>query len=275
MMKKGGARRVLALIGFPLLLAAIALPVIIWRRELWELFSSTQRLRQWIDGWGIAAPLVFIGVQALQVIVFVIPGEVPQVAGGYLFGALKGAGLSVLGILAGSAVSFFLARLLGRPFVAALFREEQVAKIERIASSRGARIAFFLLFLIPGIPKDILCYAAGITPMRFLYFAGVSTLGRLPGIAGSALIGSAAASRRWVLMGVVAAAAAVLFTAGLLLRPRIQAVIEAIAARRAGPPAPSPTAPGKRRSARRTPRPSSESRPSGRRGTPARRAPPT
>ena len=76
--------------------------------------------------------------------------------------------------------------------------------------SRGARIAFFLLFLIPGIPKDILCYAAGITPMGFPYFAAVSTLGRLPGIAGSALIGSAAASRRWVLAGIVAGAALVL-----------------------------------------------------------------
>lgn len=279
-MPKSNARRILALAGFPLLLAAIAVPVVIWRRELWELFSSAQRLREWVSAWGVAAPLVFIGVQALQVIVFVIPGEVPQIAGGYLFGALEGGLLSVAGILAGSAASFFLARLLGRPFVAALFRGEQVAKIERIATSRGARIAFFLLFLIPGIPKDILCYAAGITPMRFPYFAAVSTLGRLPGIAGSALIGSAAASRRWVLAGIVAGAALVLFAAGFLLRPRIQGWIEAIAARRrgaAGSPVDGPgaTATATRRTSRRTPRPSSAARRSGRRGTRAPRRRPT
>jgi uncharacterized membrane protein YdjX (TVP38/TMEM64 family) len=270
-MRKTGARRVLALIGFPLLFAAIAVPVVVWRRELWELFSSAGKLREWISAWGIAAPLVFVGVQALQVIVFVIPGEVPQIAGGYLFGALKGAALSVAGILAGSAVSFFLARLLGRPFVSALFPDEQVRKIEGIASSRGARIAFFLLFLVPGIPKDVLCYAAGITPMRFLYFAAVSTLGRLPGIAGSALIGSAAASKRWVLMGIVAGAAVVLFAAGLLLRPRIQGWIEGIAARRRA----AAMSPATRRSAPRTPRPSSAARPSARRGTRARRPRPT
>jgi len=238
-MEKTGPRRVLALIGFPLLFAVIAVPVILWRRELWQLFSSAERLREWVAAWGIVAPLVFIAVQALQVIVFVIPGEVPQIAAGYLFGAPLGAALSVAGILAGSAASFFLARLLGRPFVSALFREEQVKRIESLAGSRGARIVFFLLFLIPGIPKDILCYAAGITPMSFVYFAAASTLGRLPGIVGSAIIGSAAASRRWALAAGVGIAAAALFTAGVLLRPRIQAWLEGIAEmRRGGPPAP-------------------------------------
>ncbi len=286
-MQKSLARRILALAGFPLLLAAIAVPVVVWRRELWELFSSPQSLREWVSAWGVAAPLVFAVVQALQVIVFVIPGEVPQIAGGYLFGAFKGALLSVAGILAGSAASFFLARLLGRPFVAALFPEDQVAKIERIATSRGARIAFFLLFLVPGIPKDILCYAAGITPMRFPYFAAVSTLGRLPGIAGSALIGSAAASRRWVLAGVVAGAALTLFAAGFFLRPRIQGWIGALAARgrEAAPARPGrrrdpadlsrATSPGKPRTSRRTPRPSSAARRSARHGTRAPRTRPT
>lgn len=243
-MKNHGARRVFALIGFPLLLAAVIVPVVVWHRELWQLFSSAGRLREWVAGWGIAAPLVFVAVQALQVIVFVIPGEVPQIAAGYLFGAPLGAALSVAGILAGSAAAFFLARLLGQPFVSALFREEQVRRIEGLAGSRGARIVFFLLFLIPGIPKDILCYVGGITPMRFPFFAAASTLGRLPGIVGSAIIGSAAASERWILMVVVGVAAAVLFVAGLLLRPRIQAWLEGLAAkRRGGPPAPPPSMP--------------------------------
>jgi uncharacterized membrane protein YdjX (TVP38/TMEM64 family) len=233
-MKTNSPRRVLALVGFPLLLACLAALVIVFRRELWQLFSSRDRLEQWIEGWGAAARLAFVGVQALQVIVFVIPGEVPQIAGGYLFGVLQGTALSVAGILVGSTVSFFLARLLGRPFVTALFSGEQVARIEKLAASRGARIVFFLLFLIPGIPKDILCYAAGITPMGFLYFAGISTLGRMPGIVGSAVMGSAAASGRWVLMAVVAAVAAALFAAGLVLRPRIQRWLEALAERRRG-----------------------------------------
>jgi len=102
--------------------------------------------------------------------------------------------------------------------------------------SRSARVIFFLLFLIPGIPKDILCYVAGLTPMRFPFFAAASTLGRLPGIAGSAIIGSAAASQKWLLTGIIAGVAVALFAAGFFLRSRIQRWVEKIAGRGETPP---------------------------------------
>ena len=220
------ARRILALAGFPLLLAAIAVPVAIWHRELWQLFSSTEGLREWVASTGALAPLVFVAIQALQVIVFIIPGEVPQLAGGYLFGPWLGSLLSIGGILIGSTIDFFLARLAGTPFVRALFPADQVDRLGRLLGTRGARVAFFLLFLIPGIPKDILCYVAGLSPMRFPFFAGASTLGRLPGIVGSALIGDAAAARRWPLVIGLGVASVALFVAGWLLRERIQRWIE-------------------------------------------------
>ena len=213
-MPRPDARRILALAGFPLLFAAILVPVVVWRRELWQLFSSTERLREWVAATGALAPLVFVAVQVLQVVVFVIPGEVPVFAGGYLFGPWLGTALSLTGILAGSAIDFYLARLAGVPFVKALFPGDRVDRIGRLLESRGARIGFFLLFLIPGIPKDILCYVAGLSPMRFPFFIGVSMLGRLPGILGSAIIGDAAADRRWPLVIGLGAAAVVLFVAG-------------------------------------------------------------
>ncbi len=245
-MPRPDARRILALAGFPLLLAAIAVPVVIWRRELWQLFSSTEGLREWVATTGALAPLVFVAVQALQVVVFVIPGEVPQIAGGYLFGPWLGSLLSVAGILAGSAIDFYLARLAGTPFVRALFAGDQVDRLGRLLGSRGARVAFFLLFLIPGIPKDILCYVAGLSPMRFPFFVAASTVGRLPGIVGSALIGDAAAARRWPLVIGLGAGAVALFVAGWLLREPIQRWIEGVAERRRA------TASRPRRTGRRT-----------------------
>ena len=228
-MQKSKVRKVVAIAAFPLLIAALFVPVIIWHDTIWKLFTSAQRLHEWVRGWGAWAPVVFIAIQAVQVIVFVIPGEVPQIAGGYLFGAWEGTILSVTGILIGSAVSFFLARALGTPFVAALFPRDQVERIRTLLVSRSARVVFFLLFLIPGIPKDILCYVAGLTPMTFPFFAAASTLGRLPGIAGSAIIGSAAASSRWLLTGIIAAVAVALFATGFFLRSRIQGWVEKIA----------------------------------------------
>jgi uncharacterized membrane protein YdjX (TVP38/TMEM64 family) len=229
------SRRVLAIVVFPLLVAALVVPVIIWHKELWSVFGSAGKIRAWVESWGAAAPLVFMAIQAAQVIVFAIPGEVVQIAGGYLFGGGVGILLSVAGIGAGSTAAFFLSRLLGRPFVAAVIPAAQLQRMEKLLESRSSRIVFFVLFLVPGIPKDILCYIAGLTPMSFLFFLGVSTVGRLPGIVGSSLIGGAARSSRWVALAVLSAAAVIIFVAGLLLRPRIQAFIEKMAARKPAP----------------------------------------
>ena len=220
---------------FPLLVAALVVPVIVWHAELWKIFGSVRRIRTWIEGWGAVAPLVFMGVQAIQVIVFAIPGEVVQIAGGYLFGGWVGILLSLSGILLGSTVAFFLSRWLGRPFVAAVVPRAQLERVEKLLESRSSQIVFFLLFLIPGVPKDILCYLAGLTPMSLLFFLGISTLGRLPGIVGSSIIGGAARSSRWVALAMLSVAAILLFAAGLIFRPRLQALIEKVAQKK--PPA--------------------------------------
>ncbi|HET6451613.1 MAG TPA: VTT domain-containing protein [Spirochaetia bacterium] len=261
-------RRVAALVVFPLLIVALVVPVLVWHSELWRIFGSVRRIRDWIEGWGAVAPLVFVGVQVVQVVVFAIPGEVVQIAGGYLFGGGVGILLSLGGILLGSTAAFYLSRLLGRPFVAAVVPAAQLERVEKLLESPSSRIVFFLLFLIPGVPKDILCYIAGLTPMGFFFFLGVSIVGRLPGIVGSSMIGGAARSSRWVALGVLSVAAIVLFIAGLILRPRLQALIERVAGHH-GAEAPAEAPKGnaaatgsspRRRTARRTPRPSSRGR---------------
>lgn len=227
-MKPLPPRRIAAITVFPLLVAALVVPVIIWHAELWKIFGSVPKVRTWIEGWGAVAPLAFVGVQAIQVIVFAIPGEVVQIAGGYLFGGWVGILLSLSGILAGSTVAFFLSRWLGRPFVAAVIPAAQIERVEKLLESRSSRIVFFVLFLIPGVPKDILCYVAGLTPMSFLFFLGVSAVGRLPGIVGSSIIGGAARANRWVALGILSLAAIMLFAAGMIFRPQLQALVERV-----------------------------------------------
>lgn len=242
---RGGRRkRLLSVLLFVLVFGGVVAAVVVFRREIWALFSQPERLRAWVSSFGALSPLVFVGIQALQVIVFVIPGEVPQIAGGYLFGILGGTLLSVAGICVGSTVCFWLARLLGVPFVRALFDAKQVGRLREMASSPRSRIVFFLLFVIPGIPKDILCYVAGLSSMGFVGFSVVSLVGRLPGIIGSAVMGDAAAAKRWILAGIVAGAAIVLFVAGYLLRGRISEGLERLA-RRGGRPE-EPVEPGRK-----------------------------
>lgn len=230
--ERGESHSVLSIVGFPLLFVLIIALLVIFRKNLWEIFSSPEQLRDWVSARGIAAPLLFIGLQILQVVIFVIPGEVPQIAAGYLFGFWLGALYTVIGIAAGSAVNFRLARWLGVPFVRRLFRKESIEKVNRISTTSHAQIGFFLLFLIPGIPKDVLCYVAGLSPMGFLYFMAVSSIGRLPGIVGSTYIGSAAAERRWIVVIGLSAAALLLFLGGFFFKERISDMIIRITRRR-------------------------------------------
>jgi uncharacterized membrane protein YdjX (TVP38/TMEM64 family) len=225
-------RKLLSLLAFPCLLLGLLVLAFVFRGPLVRLFGSPQTLREWIRATGVVAPLVFVAVQAFQVVFFFVPGEIPQVAGGYLFGLWKGTLLSLAGITLGATFNFMISRLLGVPFVNALFNPQNVQRTRRIANSTKARLSFFLFFLIPGIPKDILCYVAGLSVMKLHIFLVFSTLGRVPGILGSALIGDAAADRRWILAGTVFFIAVLLFVLGFLFRGRIQRLLEGWGRRR-------------------------------------------
>ena len=228
--KKRGIKRnsAFAYIAFPLLFVLIFLFVFIFRQQLMNIFSSPEKLKAWLKSGRILTPLLFIGLQALQVVVFIIPGEVPQIAGGYLFGILDGILLSIAGIAAGSIISFYLARILGVPFIQSIFKPEQVKKTEQLIVSPRSKLAFFLLFLIPGIPKDILCYIAGLSPMKIYTFLIISTVGRLPGIIGSVLMGDAAAGKRWIFAGIIFTAAVILFFTGFIYREKLEQWISSL-----------------------------------------------
>ncbi|GAB1454725.1 MAG: TVP38/TMEM64 family protein [Spirochaetia bacterium] len=225
-------KRLVSIIAFPALLGTLGILAYIFRADLFGLFRSAESIRAWIAARGSLAPLAFIGLQILQVIVFVIPGEVVQVAGGFAFGLWLGTLWSVLGILAGSLVNFMVGRLLGRPFALAVLGKDKMDKIE--AATKGGRVSagFLLLFTIPGIPKDALTYAAGASSLGFGTFIAVSTLGRLPGIVGSSFMGSAVFDKDYMLVIVILSIALALLFMGLFFRQRLHSLVERILSRR-------------------------------------------
>lgn len=147
------------------------------------------------DGW--RGPLVCMGAQFIQVVIFIIPGEITQLAAGYVFGLWRGFLYSVLGILAGSAFNFYFARIVGRPLLTRFVGPAMLEKVDRILENAKGKSAMFLLFLLPGAPKDALSYGAGLTEMSLTEFLVVSTLGRAPALLASILIGSHASQRNY------------------------------------------------------------------------------
>ena len=154
-----------------------------WWEELEDLHASPVRQERFVTfltSLGPYSSAVFVLVQALQVIISPIPGELTGVVGGYVYGPAYGFVLSTIGLTLGSWVAFELASILGRPFVERFVRKEILDKFHFLTTNTGAAICF-LLFLIPGFPKDVLCYILGLSWMRLSTFLIVSTIGRLPG----------------------------------------------------------------------------------------------
>ena len=104
---------------------------------------------------GIRGPLICIAVQIAQVIVFPIPGEVTQIAAGYVFGAWAGFLYSWIGIMIGSALAYTISRIVGRPVIQKIIGGKRLEKIDNALDTGKGRSALFLLFLVlpPGIAE--------------------------------------------------------------------------------------------------------------------------
>jgi uncharacterized membrane protein YdjX (TVP38/TMEM64 family) len=145
-----------------------------------RLYVDKHFLKRTLREWGVLAPVVFILLQALQVIVSPIPGEATGILGGYLFGQWLGLVYSTIGLTLGSVVAFWIGRWLGAHYVRNLVSTETWNRLGFIVEAEGA-VLCFIIYLIPGLPKDIVCYLFGISPMPLWVFALVSGLGRIPG----------------------------------------------------------------------------------------------
>lgn len=151
-------------------------------------------------------------IQALQVVLAPIPGEVTGILGGYLFGTGLGFLYSTAGLTLGSVLAFLLGRWLGLPVVRRLVSEEVYHKFDFI-SRAGGELVTLVCFLIPGFPKDYLCFLLGVSPLQFGTFLVISIFGRMPGTWLLSIQGAKVRSAQYtefVIYLLVAAAAAVL-----------------------------------------------------------------
>lgn len=149
-------------------------------RLLVRLYVDKKFLKATLKQWGILAPVLFMLLQALQVIISPIPGDATAFLGGYLFGEWLGLLYSTIGLTVGSVIAFWIGRLLGDRYVRSLVSKELWDRLGFVVEAEGA-IFCFIIYLIPGLPKDIICYLFGISPMPLWVFALVSGLGRVPG----------------------------------------------------------------------------------------------
>jgi len=148
--------------------------------QLYTLFGSRRKAKKFILSFGAFSPIAYIALQVLQVVVAPIPGGAIEFLGGYIFGVEGGFVYSMIGLFFGSWLAFALARVFEKWAVEKFVSPRTRKKFDYLIGHEGV-ILSFVLFLIPGFPKDALCYILGLTPMHTGIFLVVSTLGRIPG----------------------------------------------------------------------------------------------
>ena len=165
-----------------LILAAIigGTTFILYETGLISFFLNKEKMMNFLNSLGPLSFVGFIFLQASQVIISPIPGEVTGLIGGFLYGKFLGIILSTIGLTAGSLIAFSLSKWLGRPFVEKFVKKETLDRYDYLLHHKGAFLVF-LLFLIPGFPKDILCYILGLGHLNTKEFLVISTIGRFMG----------------------------------------------------------------------------------------------
>jgi len=166
----------------PLILILLigGLTLIFYKTGLIHFFLDKNKLLQFLDSLGPAAFAGFIMSQVIQVVAAPIPGEVTGLLGGFLYGPFLGVVLSTIGLTIGSYIAFALSKKFGRPFVEKIVNKSTMGRFDYLLHHKGAFLVF-LLFLIPGFPKDSLCYILGLGRLSTTKFLIIGGAGRLFG----------------------------------------------------------------------------------------------
>ncbi|MEG0804353.1 MAG: VTT domain-containing protein [Pygmaiobacter sp.] len=197
-----------------------------WRNELVALITTQSARDEFIayvraTGWGGLA--AFLGLQVLQVLVAVIPGEPVEIMAGVLYGTLGGLLLCLGGVLIGSVLIYYFVKLLG----ANPLEGEKYKKYHFLQEPRRVELLIFLLFLIPGTPKDILLYFAPFLPLRPEQFFLFSILARIPSIISSTFAGANLARGEFGMMAMVFLVTSLAGLLGLLYNEKLLAFCSA------------------------------------------------
>lgn len=186
-----------------------------------ELASDPDRFRAWVDAQGASSRLLYALAVLLQVVVAVIPGEPLELVGGYAFGVWEGTAICLLSTTLGSLVVFLLVRKFGMRLVQVFFSKEKLNSLSFLKSSPKRSVLFFVVFSIPGTPKDLLCYFAGLTDMRFSTWMVICTVGRIPSLVTSTVGGSALGDGSHLLALILFAVTLLISGIGFLIYQRI------------------------------------------------------
>lgn len=187
---------ILVLTVFSLIGYFVGLPLVRQFKESPETFQS------YVSAHGLTGKLMMIGIVMMQVIIALIPGEPFELGAGFVFGWLEGAFLCLIAMALASSLIYLAVKKWGVSMIRLFFSEEKIDHFTSLLSEKKRDLLTFVLFLIPGTPKDLLVYVIGLTPMKLPRFLWISTLARIPSVISSTVTGSLVQSDKMLAAGI-------------------------------------------------------------------------
>ena len=219
-MKKSLILRILLL----LILTGLAV-YLFFHFDLLRFFQDRHQILQFIKSYDPYDKLVFILLQIIQVVAAPIPGELTGFIGGYLYGPFWGTVYSTIGLTIGSWIAFMLARFLGEPLLEKVVKKEVFEKFEHFMEHKGLLVSF-LLFLIPGFPKDCLCYIMGVSLIPTGTFIMISTAGRLLGTIMLTVTGAFVVNGQYIFLTVILSLGIAIFIVTYYYHDKLLAILK-------------------------------------------------
>lgn len=184
--------------------------------DLIAFLKEVDLVRSWVDQNPVGSRSGLFGLVLLKTLIPFLPGEPIEIAVGYAFGVVEGTLLCLLGSFLGSVVVFQLVRRFGVKVVELFFSREKILSLRFLRNERRLAVVLFFLFMIPGTPKDLLSYVAGLTNLKFSSWLLIASVGRIPSVITSTIGGDALGSQQYLVAIVVFAVTIVLSGLGLL-----------------------------------------------------------
>ena len=188
-----------------------------------EFVREPERFRAWVDSSGFMSRVIFVGMVVFQLVIALIPGEPLEMGAGYAFGALEGTLLCIIGCVIGSALVFLFVRRFGVKLVEVFFPREKIRSLRFLQDSRRLNLLTFIVFFIPGTPKDLLSYFIGLTDMKLGTWLFITAVARIPSIVTSTVTGDALGLKDYQFALIAFGVTLALSLAGILVYRRLSA----------------------------------------------------
>lgn len=209
-------KKIVSIIGFIVFLVFSGVVAWFIGKPLFQYVDEPERFKTWVSGYGMWSWLICIGMMVLQIIIAIIPGGALEIGAGYAFGILEGSILCIIGSVIGCALVFQFVRVFGVKLVEAFFSLEKINSLKFLKDEKKRDMLAFIIFLIPGTPKDLLSYFMGLTNMKLSRWLLISTIARTPAIVVSVMGGDALGSEKYVMAIIVLAITALISIVGMI-----------------------------------------------------------